>query len=104
LPRFHIMYFARLLPEKVDAFVAKTIVAKPELVKITRSYGKPQENNPAIPRNQYVEIRAEKPANENQASWPEYKTFKYVTEAIVTEGSDKGELRRICANLLTEGL
>lgn len=83
---------------KVDAFVAKTIVAKPELVQITRSYGKPQENNAAIPRNQYVEIRADKPASDKQAAWPEYKTCKYTKEAIVTEGSDRGELRRVCSN------
>ncbi len=83
---------------KVDAFVAKTIVAKPKLVQITRAYGKPQDDSPAIPRNQYVEIRAEKPTNQKQAEWPEYKTCKYTTEAIVTEGSDKGELRRICSN------
>jgi len=37
---------------KVDAFVAKTIAAKPKLVQITRAYGKPEENSPAIPRNQ----------------------------------------------------
>jgi ParB family chromosome partitioning protein len=83
---------------KVDAFVAKTIVAKPKLVQITRAFGKPQENSPAIPRNQYVEIRAEKPTNPKQAEWPEYKTCKFATEAIVTEGSDKGEIRRICSN------
>jgi hypothetical protein len=70
-------------------------VAKPKLVQITRAYGKPQENSPAIPRNQYVEIRAEKPTNQKQAEWPEYKTCKYTTEAIVTEGSDKGEIRRL---------
>lgn len=83
---------------KVDALVAKTIVAKPKLVQITRAYGKPQEDSPAIPRNEYVEIRTEKPTNQKQAEWPEYKTCKYTTEAIVTEGSDKGELRRICSN------
>jgi ParB family chromosome partitioning protein len=83
---------------KVNVFVAKTIVAKPKLVQITRAYGKPQEDSPAIPRNQYVEIRAEKPTNPKQADWPEYKTCKYTTEAIVTEGSDKGEIRRICSN------
>jgi len=73
-------------------------VAKPKLVQITRAYGKPQEDSPAIPRNQYVEIRAEKPTNPKQAEWPEYKTCKFTTEAIVTEGSDKGEIRRICSN------
>jgi ParB family chromosome partitioning protein len=83
---------------KVNVFVAKAVAAKPKLVQITRAYVKPEENSPAIPRNQYVEIRAGKPTNEKQRDWPEYKTCKYTTEAIVTDGSDKGELRRICAN------
>jgi ParB family chromosome partitioning protein len=73
-------------------------VAKPKLVQITRAYGKPKDSSPAIPRNQYVEIRAEKPTSQKQAEWPEYKTCKYTTEAIVTEGSDKGELKRVCSN------
>lgn len=51
-----------------------------------------------MPRNQYVEIRQEKPQNKYQRDAPEFKTCKYVTEAIVSEGSDKGELRKVCAN------
>jgi ParB family chromosome partitioning protein len=50
------------------------------------------------PRNKYVEIRNDKPTNQKQRDWPEYKTCKFTTEAIVTEGSEKGELRRVCAN------
>ena len=84
---------------KVNVFVAKTVAAKPKLVQITRAYGKPEENSSAIPRNQYVEIRAEKPTNEKQRDWPEYKTCKYTTEAIVTDGSDKGELRTLWKSL-----
>jgi len=51
-----------------------------------------------VPRNKYVEIRNEKPTNQKQRDWPEYKTCKFTTEAIVTEGSEKGETKRICAN------
>ena len=51
-----------------------------------------------VPRNRYVEIRSDKPTNPKQHDWPEYKTCKFTTEAIVTEGSEKGELRRVCAN------
>jgi nicotinamidase-related amidase len=51
-----------------------------------------------IPRNQYVEIRAEKPTSPKQRDWPEYQTCKFTAEAIVTEGSDKGEIRRVCAS------
>ncbi len=83
---------------KVDAHVKQTVAAKPKLVQITTAYGKPAEGSPVVPRNQYVEIRQEKPKNKFQQDAPEYKTCKFVTEAIVADGSEKGELRKVCAN------
>ncbi len=83
---------------KVDAHVKQTVAAKPKLVQITTAYGKPAEGSPVVPRNQYVEIRQEKPKNKYQQDAPEYKTCKFVTEAIVADGSEKGELRKVCAN------
>lgn len=67
-------------------------------LQITTTYGKPAEGSPVVPRNQYVEIRDEKPQNKYQENAPEYKTCKSVTEAIVADGADKGELRKICAD------
>ena len=83
---------------KLDAHVRKTIAAKPKLVQITTAYGKPAEGSPVVPRNQYVEIRQDKPKNKYQQDAPEYKTCKYTTEAIVAYGTDKGEIRKVCAN------
>jgi ParB family transcriptional regulator, chromosome partitioning protein len=83
---------------KVDAHVKQTVAAKPKLVQITTAYGKPAEDSTVIPRNKYVEIRQEKPKNKYQQDAPEYKTCKFVTEAIVADGSEKGELRKVCAN------
>jgi ParB family chromosome partitioning protein len=83
---------------KLDAHVKKTVAAKPKLVQITTAYGKPAEGNAIVPRNQYVEIRQEKPNNKYQQDAPEYKTCKFVTEAIVADGADKGEIRKVCAN------
>jgi ParB family chromosome partitioning protein len=83
---------------KVNAHVAKTIAAEPKLVQITTAYGKPSEGSSVIPRNQYIEIKQEKPQNNKQRDWPEYKTCKSTTEAIITEGTEKGELRKICAD------
>jgi ParB family chromosome partitioning protein len=83
---------------KVDAHVKRTVAAKPKLVQITTAYGKPAEGSPVVPRNQYVEIRQEKPKNKYQQDAPEYKTCKFVTEAIVADGSEKGELRKVCAS------
>jgi len=83
---------------KVDAHVKQTVAAKPKLVQITTAYGKPAEGSAVVPRNQYVEIRQEKPKNKYQQDAPEYKTCKFTTEAIVADGSEKGEIRKVCAN------
>ena len=83
---------------KVDAHVKQTVAAKPKLVQISTAYGKPAEGSPVVPRNRYVEIRREKPKNKYQQDAPEYKTCKFVTEAIVADGSEKGEIRKVCAN------
>ena len=83
---------------KLDAHVKKTVAAKPKLVQITTAYGKPAEGSTVVPRNQYVEIRQEKPKNKYQQDAPEYKTCKFMTEAIVADGSEKGEIRKVCAN------
>ena len=83
---------------KLDQHVKQTVAAKPKLVQISTAYGKPAEGSPVIPRNKYVEIRHDKPQRKEQRDWPEYKTCKYTTEAIVTEGTEKGETKRICSN------
>ena len=83
---------------KLEMHVKQTVAAEPKLVQISTAYGKPAEGSAAIPRNQYVEIREDKPQKKEQRDWPEYKTCKSATEAIVTEGSEKGELRKVCAD------
>jgi ParB family chromosome partitioning protein len=81
---------------KVDAHVAKAVVAKPKLLQISTAYGQQQEGNATLPRNKYVEIRPEKPTTKEEATRPEFKTCKFTTEAIVSDGIDKGELRKVC--------
>lgn len=76
----------------------QTIAAKPQLVQISAAYGQPKDGSAAIPRNKYVEVRQDKPQRKEQRDWPEYKTCKYTSEAIVTEGTEKGETKRVCAN------
>ncbi len=83
---------------KLEAHIKQTIAAKPKLVQISTAYGTQKEGSATVPRNKYVEIHSEKPTNPKHRDWPEYKTCKFTTEAIVTEGSEKGEMRRICAN------
>ena len=43
-----------------------------------------------------MEIREEKPDTPEKAKWPEFRTCKHTTEAIVSDGIDKGELRKVC--------
>ncbi len=76
--------------------VRQTVAAKPKLVQISTAYGQHKDGSAAIPRNKYVEVRPEKPTNKEEAIRPEFKTCKFTTEAIVSEGIDKGEIRKVC--------
>ncbi len=88
----------RCYAAKIEAHVRQTIAAKPKMIQISTTYGVQKEGSAAVPRNRYIEIRQEKPSKREQQNWPEYKTCKFTSEAIVTEGSEKGEIRRVCAN------
>jgi ParB family chromosome partitioning protein len=81
---------------KVEAHVQKQVAAKPALVQISTAYGQQKEGSATLPRNKYVEVRPDKPSSKEEASRPEFKTCKYIAEAIVSEGIDKGELRKVC--------
>jgi ParB family chromosome partitioning protein len=83
---------------KVSAHVASTIAAKPELVQISTAYGGQKEGSPVLPRNKYTAIQDEKPKDKQQAQRPEYKTCKFTTQAIITEGSEVGTIHKVCAN------
>jgi ParB family chromosome partitioning protein len=83
---------------KLDTHVKQIIASKPKLVQITTSYGKPAEGSATLTRSQYVEIRQEKPQNKYQQDAPEFKSCRYATEAIITEGTGKGSLRKVCNN------
>jgi ParB family transcriptional regulator, chromosome partitioning protein len=89
--------------KKIDVYVQQTVAAKPKLVQISTAYGKPADGSPVIPRNKYVEIRQEKPKNKNERDWPEYRTCKYTTEAIVTEGTEILFLVQFRAHLDPQG-
>jgi ParB family transcriptional regulator, chromosome partitioning protein len=82
----------------VDAHVAKALANKPKLVQISTAYTKPQEGSTTLPRGKYVAIRDEKPKDKDEAQRPEYKTCRYIAEAIVAEGEGKGTTHKVCAN------
>jgi ParB family chromosome partitioning protein len=81
---------------KLEAHVQKQLAAKPELVQISTAYGQQQEGSKVVTRSKYVEIRPDKPDTPEKAKWPEFKTCRYTAEAIVSDGIDKGELRKVC--------
>jgi len=87
---------------KLDGFVAQTIAAKPKLVQISSAFGPATTatdgGSAALPRNKYIEIKPQDPNAKKHRDWPEYQTCKSMTEAIVTEGTEKGEIRKICAD------
>jgi len=83
---------------KIDAHVKQTVATKPKLVQISTAYGQPKDGSAVIPRSKYVEIRQDKPQRKNERDLPEYKTCKHTTEAIVTEGTEKGETKRVCTS------
>jgi ParB family chromosome partitioning protein len=80
----------------LEAHVQKQIAAKPELVRISTAYGQQQEGSKVVTRSKYVEIRPDKPDTPEKAKWPEFKTCRYTTDAIVSDGIDKGEMRKVC--------
>ena len=83
---------------KLDAHIKKTVAAKPKRLQITTGYGKPAEESVFLSRGQYVEIREGNPVNKFEQQAPEFTTCKSITEAIITEGTGKGELRKVCAD------
>ncbi|HTV56570.1 MAG TPA: ParB/RepB/Spo0J family partition protein [Terriglobia bacterium] len=83
---------------KVQEHIAKTVVAKPELVQISTAYGQQKEGSAVLPRNKYTAIRDDRPKSKDEAKRPEFKECKFTTEAIITEGSDVGTIHKVCAN------
>ena len=82
----------------MQAHVAQTIAAKPELVQISTAYGGQKEGSSVLPRNKYTAIRDDKPKSKDEAKRSEFKVCKSTTEAIVTEGSEVGTIHKVCAN------
>jgi ParB family chromosome partitioning protein len=83
---------------KVNAHIATSIAAKPELVQISTGYGAQKEGSPVLPRNKYTAIRDDKPKSKEEAKRPEFKECKFTTEAIITEGTDIGTIHKVCAS------
>jgi ParB family chromosome partitioning protein len=71
---------------KVSAHVAKTIAAKPK------------KSAPPTASSRRADPGAISTSRFPRKKRREFKTCKYTTEAIVAEGTEKGELRKVCAS------
>jgi ParB family transcriptional regulator, chromosome partitioning protein len=83
---------------KVKAHIAVTVASKPQLVQISTSYRTQGEGSAVLSRGKYVAICEERPTNKEQAKRPEFRTCKYTTEAIITEGEGQGTVHKVCTN------
>src|ERR1700744_1925367 len=83
---------------KMEAHVAKSIAAKPELVQISTAYGQQKDGSAILPRNKYTVIRDDRPKSKDEAKRPEFKECKFTAEAIITEGTDVGTVHKVCTN------
>jgi len=83
----------------VDAHIAKTMEKKPELVQISSAWNT-REGAP-IGRNRYVELQVKKAkANGSLAKLPPaQKPCEKMTDAIVMDGGNRGQIVKVCADL-----
>jgi ParB family transcriptional regulator, chromosome partitioning protein len=84
---------------KIDAHVAKTLAAKPNLVQISSAWNT-REGGP-LGRNRYLELQVKK-ARANGVRTKQVgfeRSCDKMTEAIVMDGGRRGELVRVCADL-----
>ncbi|HWH58015.1 MAG TPA: ParB/RepB/Spo0J family partition protein [Terriglobales bacterium] len=83
---------------KVQAHITAAVATKPQLVQISASYRAQGEGSAVLSRGKYVVICEERPTDKAQAKRPEFKTCKYTTEAIITEGEGQGTVHKVCPN------
>ena len=84
---------------KIDAHVAKTLAAKPNLVQISSAWNT-REGAP-LGRNRYLELQTKK-AKANGVRTKQVgfeRPCDKMTEAIVMDGGRRGELVKVCADL-----
>jgi len=62
-----------------------------------------RKGSATLPRNKYTEIRPQKPSTKEEAVRAEFKTCKYTTEVIVSDGINKGELRKVYTEPTCQG-
>ena len=84
---------------KLTKNVERQIAEKPDLIQITTEWKAPG-NGAVLGRNQYVTLNlSAKSASSKKPLSPYQKPCKHMSEAIVVDGSERGRIARICAEL-----
>jgi ParB family transcriptional regulator, chromosome partitioning protein len=82
---------------KIDCHIARQKEHKPELIMISTAWGPKSEG--ILGRNEYTVVTATaKGKRKTAGSNPAQQRCPYVTDALVTEGTDRGQTLTICAN------
>jgi ParB family chromosome partitioning protein len=84
---------------KLDEHISRQVQKKPELVQISSAWNT-REGAP-LGRNRYVELQIKKAkTNGNLAKQPAFqKPCEKMTDAIVTDGGNRGQIVKVCADL-----
>jgi ParB family transcriptional regulator, chromosome partitioning protein len=89
----------RCFRAKIERHLAKTIEKKPELVQISTTAWSSRDGAP-LGRSRYVELELKKPKPQsaNIKLSPSQKPCEKMTDAIVTEGGNRGHIVKVCAD------
>lgn len=83
---------------KIGNFIARQVEAKPKLVQISTSWNPPQDAA-VLGRNRYVGLQlARKSSKRPGPLAPFQMPCTHMTEAIVTEGAERGHSLKVCAD------
>ena len=84
---------------KIDAFVQQHLTAKPNLVQISTSWVG-SKNGTVLGRGRYVSLQLErKPSARKTPLSPYQKPCPHMKDAIVAEGTERGQTVKVCAEL-----
>jgi len=80
---------------KLDAHVKAKVAAKPDIVQNQHGHTSNRRKVRGHPPHKYSRSGRKSPDTPEKAKLPEFKTCKYTAEAIVSDASNKGELRKV---------
>jgi ParB family transcriptional regulator, chromosome partitioning protein len=85
--------------KKIDAFVQRRVTAKPNLIQISTSWAD-SKNGTVLGRGRYVALQLDqKPSTRKVPLSPYQKPCPHMKDAIVAEGTERGQTVKVCAEL-----